>query len=70
MTRPEEKLKGTLGGVVLRDFAKDRPCDPVDAVEDSEVREEQEIGSNQNMESTPECEVTEDALKDKPLCCK
>ena len=60
MTRPEEKLKGTLGGVVLPDFAKDRPCDPVDAVEDSEVREEQEIGSNQNMESTPECEVTED----------
>jgi len=35
LTRLEEKLKGTLGGVVLPDFAKDRLCNPVDGVEDS-----------------------------------
>lgn len=35
MTRLEEKLKGTLGGIVLQDFAKDRLCNPVGAVEDS-----------------------------------
>ena len=51
MIRPEEKLKGTLGGVVLWDFAKDRLCNPVDAVGRlCEVGVEQEIGSNQNMD--------------------
>lgn len=35
LTRLEEKLQGTVRGVDLRDFAKDRLCNPVDTVEDS-----------------------------------